>query len=455
MEARIDSRPDIVVSGGRLVTAESTVRADLLVRDSRVHDIAAQISPAGPRTVIDASGMLVLPGVVDAHVHPIYLDNPFDTSVSAAFGGVTTLVHFAYAKPGQGVVAALDQLRQEAAAGSILDFGLHAGLFDVERQIQEVPSAIQSGTSSFKVFLTYAKLKWMTNDYWLTALMDIVAEHKGLVMVHAENGLATDYLEDKYSRMGLSGAETFTAVRPDILEAEAVNRAIASAHVGGCAVYIVHVSAAECLGPLRQARARGWNVFAETCPQYLVLDEEVTKRRGAPAKIGPPLRTAEDSKALWEALAEGVLVTIGSDHAPKSKAPGDDFFRAAFGAPQIETMLSVAYHEAINGGRLSLRRLVDVMCATPAKIFGLYPRKGTLRVGSDADLVVFDPSRRHRISASTQHSRAAYTLYEGMEVVGAPVLVMQRGEVVVQDGELKAKPGQGQHLPISTAHLYD
>lgn len=449
-----DVDSDFVISGGLLVTAEAAVRADLLVRAGKVHEIAARISPARGQGTFDAAGMLVLPGLVDAHVHPIYADNPHDTSISAAFGGVTTLIHFAYAKPGQSVMAALDQLRQEAATGSVLDFGLHAGLFDVERQLEEIPSAMKAGTTSFKVFLTYAKLGWMTDDYWLTALMDTVGAHKGLVMVHAENGLATDYLEDKYTRIGRSGVETFTVVRPDILEAEAVNRAIAIGHVTDCALYVVHVSAAECLAPIERARARGWKVYAETCPQYLVLKEDVTYRHGARAKVGPPLRTLHDNEALWRALTEGVLSTIGSDHAPKHKAPDDDFSKAAFGSPQIETMLQVVYHWGVNGRRLTLPRLVDVMCETPAKVFGLYPKKGTLRIGSDADLVIFDPSRKDTLSALTQHSRAGFTLYEGLEVLGAPVLVMQRGEIIIRDGKLSVKPGRAQFLPTSTAHLY-
>jgi dihydropyrimidinase len=437
------------------VTAGGAARDDLLIRDGKVHEISAQIPPTRSLSSFDATGMLVLPGLVDAHVHPIYADNPFDTSVSGAFGGVTTLIHFAYAKPGQGVLAALDQLRREAMTGSVLDFGLHAGLFDVERQIAEIPSAMAAGTSSFKVFLTYAKLGWMTNDYWLTALMDMVAAHKGLVMVHAENGLATDYLEDKYAKMGRSGIETFAAMRPDVLEAEAVNRAIAISHVTNCALYVVHVSAAECLEPIERARARGWRVYAETCPQYLVLNGDVTYRQGARAKVGPPLRTPRDSEALWRALAAGVLSTIGSDHAPKHKAPEDDFSTAAFGAPQIETMLPVVYHWGINGRRLTLPRLVDVMCETPAKVFGLYPQKGTLRIGSDADLVIVDPRHKHTISAHGQHSRAGFTLYEGLEVFGEPVLVMQRGEEIIRDGRLRAKPGRARFLPTRTAHLYD
>jgi dihydropyrimidinase len=455
MAAEADFNSDFVISGGLLVTAADAAPADLLVRAGKVHDIAARISPTRGQRAFDATGMLVLPGLVDGHVHPIYADNPLDTSVSAAFGGVTTLIHFAYAKPGQGVMASLDQLRREATTGSVLDFGLHAGLFDVEHQLEEVPSAMKAGTTSFKVFLTYAKLGWMTDDYWLTALMDTVAAQQGLVMVHAENGLATDYLEDKYTKLGRAGVETFAAIRPDILEAEAVNRAIAISHVTDCALYVVHVSAAECLEPIERARARGWRVYAETCPQYLVLSEEVTYRHGARAKIGPPLRTPQDGEALWKALAAGVLSTIGSDHAPKQKAPEDDFSKAAFGAPQIETMLPVVYHWGVNGRRLTLPRLVDVMCETPAKVFGLYPQKGALQIGSDADLVVFDPSRKHTISAHTQHSRAGFTLYEGLEVLGEPVLVMQRGEVIIREGTLSANPGRARFLPTRTAHLYD
>jgi len=450
----VDDGLDVLVQGGLVVTSRGVVRADIGVVGGSVRNIGPAISPPQGAKVIDATGKLVLPGAVDVHVHPIYLDDLHVTSVTAAHGGVTTVIHFAYAKPGERVVSTLDRFRDNGKVQSILDFGLHVGLFDVARQIEEVPAAIESGSAGIKVFLTYAKLKWMTDDYWLTALTDTVAQSRGMVMVHAENGLATDYLEDKHVRAGRSALDTFTATRPDLLEAEAVNRAMTIAHITSCALYIVHNSAAACLEPLHRARERGWRVYGETCPQYLVLSDKTTQRLGPLAKIGPPLRTREDNEALWRALADGTLDAIGSDHAPKLKRPEDDFFEAAFGSPQIETMLPVVYHWGVNGGRIPLPRLVEVMCETPAKLFGLYPRKGTLQVGSDADLVIIDPAQTRTLSAETQHSKAGYTLYEGLEVTGMPILTMQRGEVVVDHGELIARAGRAQFLPTTTAHLY-
>jgi dihydropyrimidinase len=295
----------------------------------------------------------------------------------------------------------------------------------------------------------------MTDDYWMTALMDVMAHERGLSMVHAENGLATDYLEDKYNREGRSPVDTFTDVRPDLLEAEAFNRAMLVAQVMGSALYVVHNSAAACLEPLRRAQQNGWKVWGETCPQYLSLTKETTKKFKAQAKIGPPLRTEADNEALWQGLADGTLCTVASDSAPKSKNIDDDFFAAPYGAPSIETMLRVVYHEGVNKGRITLPRLVDVLCATPAKIFGLYPKKGCLQKGSDADVVLFDPTREETISAANLHSGSGYTLYEGKQIMGAATLVMQRGNVIVEEGKLIGKPGGARFMPTNTSHLYD
>lgn len=448
---------DTLISNGLIVTSQGITRADIGIRGEKVAAVSPPdgkgASPTTTRT-IDATGKYVLPGVIDIHVHPIYLDDKYDTSVTAAHGGVTTLVHYCYVKPGEQIIPALEKFRDDGLAKSILDFGLHAGLFDVANQIQDVPAAFKLGVTSFKVFMTYAKLKWMTDDYWMTALMDVVAREQGLVCVHTENGLATDYLEDKYLREGRSPKETFAAMRPDILEAEALNRAISIARVMGAATYIVHNSAAANLQHLRRAHEQGWRVWGETCPQYLTLTEESTLRLGPLAKIGPPLRTAADNEAMWQGLADGTLVTIGSDHAPKGKKLDDDFFDAAYGSPQIETMLAIIYDAGVNGGKITLPKLVSAMSEMPARLLGLYPEKGTLGVGSDADLVIFDPDKRHTLSAATQHSRASYTLYEGRTITGAPVLTMQRGEVIVADGELRAKPGRGRFLKTDTSQLY-
>lgn len=452
---------DTVIANGLVIADGKITRADIGIRDEKIVDLTTAdgrqtMGKGGPPSavrVIDASGKYIFPGIIDAHVHPIYLDDKYQTSVSAAFGGVTTMIHYAYVKPGESLVSSLRSFREDGLAKSLLDFGMHAGLFDVAHQIQDVPAAFELGVTSFKVFMTYAKLKWMTDDYWMTALMDTVGQNHGLVHVHCENGLATDYLEDKYNRAELDSKKMFTAMRPALLEAEATNRAISIAQVMDCAVYIVHNSAAENLEPLRRAKQNGWRVIGETCPQYLALTDETTQRLGALAKIGPPLRTARDNEALWQGLREGTITTIGSDHAPKEKLP--DFFESQYGAPHIETMLPVCYDLAVNHGKLPLPQLIAAMSETPAKTFGLYPQKGAIQVGSDADLVIFDPTKTWTISNANQHSKAGFTLYEGLTITGAVELTMQRGRVIVENGELRAEKGGAQYLQTNTSHLYD
>lgn len=453
---------DTLIRNGQIVANGALTRADIGIRGEKIvavmpNDPARTTNAPHPlppaSRVIDASNRYIFPGMIDAHVHPIYLDDKYDTSVSAAFGGVTTMIHYAYVKPGQSLVPTLESFRDDGLINSLLDFGMHAGLFDVEHQIQDVPAAFPLGVTSFKVFMTYAKLKWMTDDYWLTALMDVVGQKRGLVHVHCENGLVTDYLEDKFHRADLDSKKMFTAMRPALLEAEATNRAIAIAHVMDCAVYIVHNSAAENLEPLRRAKQNGWRVSAETCPQYLALTDETTQTLGSLAKIGPPLRTARDNDAMWQGLREGTLTTIGSDHAPKEKTA--NFFESQYGAPHIETMLPVCYDLAVNDGKLPLTQLIAALSETPAKIFGLYPQKGALQVGSDADLVMFDPNKTWTISNTNQHSKAGFTLYEGRTVTGAVELTMQRGRVIVENGVLRGERGNAQFLKTNTAHLYD
>jgi dihydropyrimidinase len=324
----------------------------------------------------------------------------------------------------------------------------------VEHQLEDVPAAFKMGITSFKVFLTYAKLKWMTDDYWFSALADVVAQEKGLTMIHSENGLVTDYLEDKMLREKRDPVKNFMQVRPDWLEAEAINRAMMVAHVFGSALYVVHNSAGACLVPLRRAQAQGWKVIGETCPQYLTLNDEITQKFKAQAKMGPPLRLKSDNEALWQGLADGTLSTVASDHAPKAKKIDDDFFAAPYGGPQTESMVTMVYSEGVNKGRITLPRLAQVFSENPAKIFGLYPQKGTISVGSDADVVVFDPAYNWTISSKNQHSGAGFTLYEGRDVMGKPVMSMQRGDMILEDGKIVAKPGRGKFLATDTSHLY-
>jgi len=443
---------DTLVRNGRIVTADGVKQADVAISGGVIEAIGRDL-PSGADREIDATGMLVLPGIVDVHTHPVYLDDLASLPVTAAHGGVTTVIHFAYAKPGEGLMETLHRFRDDSLASSVLDFALHSGLFDPANQSHEIPAAAEFGVTSHKMFMTYAKLGWMTDDYQLMRTLDIIGQSGGMGMVHAENGLATDYLQDKTNEAGEDPKEVFVATRPAILEAEAIHRAISMAQVAGCPLYIVHMTARLGVEEVIRSRRAGYRVYAETCPQYLTLTDEDLMRQGPLVKIGPPIRSKDDQNALWEALATGGLDTVASDHAAKAKTIDDDFFAAPYGSPQVETMLPLLYDGGINGGWLSLPRLVQVMCENPARIFGLYPKKGTLAVGSDADLVVFDPNQPHTIEHATQHSQASYTAYEGRDILGVPVLTMQRGEVLVEGGELMAKPGRAQFLKTRSGQI--
>lgn len=440
---------DLLVCRGLLVGRNRIYRSDLAIHEGKIAEIRDGIASAEAQRVIDAEGKFILPGIIDVHTHPLYEDDFETTSLTAAYGGTTTLVHYVYAFPDQEVGDSIERGLNEASRVSYLDFGLHVGLFEVEKQYKQVPEAFRYGVRTFKMFMTYAKLGRMTSDYYLAAAMELIAKHGGMAMVHAENGLATDYLEDKFNREGIPAIEAFTRMRPAALEAEAIHRAIAIAEVCGCPLYIPHISAGRGLEPVRRARSAGVPVYAETCPQYLLLTEEDLFRWGPLAKIGPPLRTPEDNEALWKGIVDGTIDVVASDHAPKAKGRTEDFFEAPYGSPQAETLLPLMYDAGVNRGRITLPRLTQLLSETPARIFGLYPRKGCLEVGSDADVVILDPRLQHTLSGKKQHSRAGYTLYEGRECLGGPWMTLQRGRVVLDRGQLVAKPGDGLFIPLA------
>ncbi len=437
---------DWIVRNGLVVSGTRIRKADIGIQGERVSAVEDSLPAEGAGRVIDAEGKYVFPGVIDVHVHPVYEDKIGGLSLTAAHGGTTFLVHYAYARPGMKLLDTIRSYKDDALKNSYTDFAIHGALFDASSQVPEIPKAFELGVTSFKMFMTYAKLKWMTDDYHLTWAMDLIAENGGLAMVHAESGLVTDYLEDKSLRLKEDQKEVFVRTRPDYLEAEAVYRAVSIAAVMRCPLYIAHLSSGRGVVPVQQAREEGQIVYAETCPQYLNLTDEILQKTGPLAKIGPPLRYEKDRLALWNAVAKGTIDTIASDHAPKAKKPTDAFFEAPFGSPSSETMLTLTYDEGVNRGRIGVCKLVQVLCENPAKIFGLYPQKGVLAKGSDADLVVFDPVSAHTIEHRTQHSGAPYTLYEGRKCLGKPILAMQRGKVLVENGEMKAKPGAAKFL---------
>ncbi len=437
---------DFLIKDGLILSGSRTQKADVGIKGEQIATVKAHLSTDEANQVIDASGRYVMPGVIDVHVHPLSVDGLGGSSLTAAYGGTTSVICFAFADHGTNLVDTIRNYQEEGSKDSFLDFGIHGTLFDPASQIKEIPRVIDLGVTTFKMFMGYAKLKRMADDYHLTAAMDLISECGGLAMVHAENGLVTDYLEDRSSKRGDDSKQIFIATRPDSLEAEAIFRAISIAAITHCPLYIVHVTTAKGLKPIQQAKLEGQVVYAETCPQYLTLTDAIIQQSGPLAKFAPPLRAETDRLALWEAIKIGLIDTVASDHSPKMKDRYTPFLEASYGSPQAETMLTVTYDEGVNTGRIGPNKIVELFSENPSKIFGLYPKKGIIQEGSDADLVILDPSQLNVIKVQNQHSKASYTLYEGRRCLGKPIFSMQRGKILIEDGVMKAKPGDGKFI---------
>jgi dihydropyrimidinase len=450
---------DLIVKGGALVDATNVIHGDLCIGDGKIQAIVRDASPELGGTVVDARGCYVLPGMLDAHVHPIYADSMESLSLSAAHGGITTLIHFIGsgnftawgAKPEWSLADSIQHFRGEGETTSYLDFAFHAAIAQADDHLKTIPAAVALGVTSFKMFLAYKSRGMMLSDDQMLEAMETMRDSGALAMVHAESGCAIDYLEQKLIGAGKTTAEHYLPSRPNTLEEEATFRATAFARVAGCPLYVVHMSCREAMAVTTRAKAAGQAVFAETCPHYLVLTDDAVRQHGANFKIGPPLRTREDVEALWTAIREGSVDVIASDHgahlAEAKRRGADNIFAAPFGVPGSETLLPLMYHYGVHEGRIPITRLVEILAERPAKIFGLYPQKGTWQVGADADVVLLDPKESTRITASTQHSRAGYTAYEGMDLHGRVVHTIQRGRTVFERGMLKARPGWGRFLP--------
>jgi dihydropyrimidinase len=448
---------DLVITNGTIVTAEATARADLGIAAGRIAAIGTGLH--GSET-IDATGKLVLPGAIDEHVHlemPVgefaSSDDFYTGTVAAACGGTTAIVDFAEPKPGQPLVEGLHDRRAKAEAKVVIDYGLHMTLSRTDdATLDQIPSSIEAGAASFKLYMTYQGLR--LDDGGLLRALAALREYGGRALVHAENHHAIAYLTAKALAEGRTRPENHPLTHPDLMEAEAIHRLLSLARVAGAPLVLAHLSCALGLEEVRRARERGQTVWVETCPQYLLLDEKEYRRpgfEGAKFVMAPPPRTAADREALWGGLSAGEIDTVATDHCPffyaTQKTRGrDNFSQIPGGAPGIETRLPLLYTHGVRAGRLTPERWVQVCCTAPARRFGLAPRKGSLSVGADADVVIFDPDRRVIVSAETLHQNVDYCPYEDWEVQGYPETVLSRGEIIVRDGEFVAAPGRGQFL---------
>src|SRR5947209_1341697 len=450
--------PATLIRNGTLVTAERTFAADILVDGEKIRDIAPGLPAGTADRVIDASGMLLLPGGIDAHTH---LDMPFGGTTSsddfetgtraAAFGGTTTLIDFAIQPKGTKMRDALDIWWKKADGRASIDYGLHMIVTDLgEAGLEDMDSMVADGVASFKLFMAYPGVL-MVDDATIFQSLSRTAKNGALICMHAENGGVIDVIVRRALAAGKTAPIHHALTRPVTAEAEAVHRAIAMAEIAGVPVYIVHLSSEDALNQVREARDRGIPAFAETCPQYLLLNiDEMNKPGFESAKyvFTPPLREKHHPPKLWEGLKHDHLQVVSTDHCPfcfaDQKSLGkDDFTKIPNGGPGIENRLQLLYHHGVNLGRLSVNRFVELVATTPAKLFGLYPRKGALAPGSDADIVIWDPNADHTITAKTHHMRVDYSMFEGFTVKGNARLVMSRGEVLVDGGSHLGRAGRG------------
>jgi len=456
---------DTIITNGRVVTATDTYTSDVAITEGKIAAIGQGLPRDNARKIIDADGKYVFPGGIDVHTH---LDMPFGGATSsddfetgtraAAFGGTTTLIDFAIQYKGQTLRKALDNWMNKAEGKAVCDYSFHCIITDLaDAQIDEMNALVREGVTSFKLFMAYPGV-FMLDDASIFKALRATGQNGGLVCMHAENGGAIDVIVRQALAEGKKAPKYHALTRPTTAEAEATARAIALAEMAGSPVYIVHMSCNDALEKVREARDRGVPVYGETCPQYLYLSIEnfdVPGFEGAKYVFTPPLREKWHQEKLWNGLKRDHLQVVSTDHCPfcfkEQKELGrDDFTKIPNGGPGIEHRMSLIYSGGVAQGRFSVNRCVELVSTTPAKLFGLYPRKGTIATGSDADLVIFDPERKHTISAKTHHMRVDYSMFEGIEVRGMPDQVLSRGRMIVDRDEFLGRAGSGEFLRRST-----
>ncbi len=461
-----------LIKNGRIVTAVDDYYADILIEDETITLIGKKLDhmEANVDKVIDAKDMLVIPGGIDAHTH---MDMPFGGTTSAddfrtgtlaaAHGGTTTIIDFAIQSKGQSIIEALDIWHEKASGKTAIDYGFHMICTDLPHdRLKELKRLIHDeGVTSFKLFMAYPGVLYVDDATIFRAMNFAGSEHGGLVCMHAENGIVINEIIQAALAEGKTAPKYHGITRPTKAEAEGVNRAIALAEMANSPVYIVHLSCYDALKKVKEARDEGIPVFAETCPQYLFLDDSYYEKEnfeGSKYVMTPPLRAKWNQEELWTGLRMNDLQVISTDHCPfcfkEQKELGrDDFSKIPNGGPGVENRMSLVYNGGVVPGRISLNRFVEITSTSAAKLFGLFPKKGTIAVGSDADIVVFNPNKKMTISAATHHMNVDYSCYEGVEVQGVSETVLSRGKVVIDQGKYVGKAGDGKFLKRSTINL--
>jgi dihydropyrimidinase len=449
-----------VIKNGRIVTAVDDYNADILIEDGTISMIAKSIDIDADK-VIDAKGRLVIPGGIDPHTHMelpfggTAASDTFETGTrAAAFGGTTTIIDFAVQSKGQSLQQAIDVWHAKADGRTSVDYGFHLICTDLpDERLPEMHTMIDQGISSFKLFMAYPGV-FLVDDGTIYKAMVNAGERGGLICMHAENGVVIDVIVKRALARGETAPKFHALTRPTKAEAEGVHRAIALAEIAKTPVYIVHLSCDDALQEVTRARDMGVPAFAETCPQYLFLDYTAYEQpgfEGAKYVMTPPIREQWNQEKLWRGLAFNDLQVVATDHCPfcfkEQKELGvNDFSKIPNGGPGVEDRMSLVYNGGVAGGRISVNRFVEITSTNAAKIFGLFPRKGTIAVGSDADIVIFDPNEEKTISAKTHHMNVDYSCYEGMKVRGVTKTVLSRGDVVIEEGKYVGRAGHGTFL---------
>ncbi|MCR8723391.1 dihydropyrimidinase [Frigidibacter sp. SLM-1] len=453
---------DIVIKNGTVATASDTFRADVGIAGGRITAIADDLSAARE---IDATGKLVLPGGIEAHCHiaqesatgGMTADDYRSGSISAAFGGNSCFIPFAAQHRGMGVLETLDLYDSRAQGASVIDYGYHLIVADpTEKALtEELPQAFARGVTSFKVFMTYDLMK--IDDSQFLDILSVAKSHGALTMVHAENSGIIKWISDRLVASGHTAPRYHAISHPAAAEAEAINRAITLARFVDAPLLIVHVSTPEGAGLVAQARLEGAKIFGETCPQYLFLTKDDLDRpgmEGAKFMCSPPVRDTPTQEALWRHLQAGTFSVFSSDHAPYrfdasgklSKGPEATFKQIANGMPGLALRLPLLFSEGVRGGRITLNQFVALGATNAAKLYGMHPQKGTIAIGADADIAIWDPEETRTVTVEGQHDNMDYTPFEGRQVTGWPVTVLSRGETVIDGGELVAEPGRGRFV---------